>query len=147
LGFAVFPYPNFFCYIEPYVVSVQSCLEVGSVAGYTGSVVANFYIISVQYIHFLSVIFFGSLEKMCTFAGVKMSSRRRDNFKLTFLAKDSGLFPLSLYKPFKCFSYKFQACLLIVWNELFSINANSFSVIYNITFFYYSFLEVKMSVI
>lgn len=27
-----------------------------------------------------------------------MSSRRRDNFKLTFLAKDSGLFPLSLYK-------------------------------------------------
>lgn len=76
-----------------------------------------------------------------------MSSRRRDNFKLTFLIKDSGLCPLSFYKPFKSFSYRFNTFLFLILDELCCIYSNSISVIYNITFFYYSFLKIKMSVI
>ena len=47
-----------------------------------------------------------------------MSSRRRDNFKLTFLAKNSGFIPLFLYKLLKFLFYKFKACLFIIGNKV-----------------------------
>lgn len=76
-----------------------------------------------------------------------MSSRRRDNFKLTFLAKNSEFIPLFLYKLLKFLFYKFKACLFIIGNKLGSIDANSFTMINYITFFYYSFLKIKVSVV